>query len=93
MCCVLRYDMWHMTIKLDEQTQNKLRHASEQTGIPEPEVINRALDVFLLAEEMQGLKQLKEDMDYWQNLSRETLALTDKRIAKLNHDERGDLGQ
>ena len=47
-----------MQATIDQQTQEKIRQVSEETGIPEPEVLHRALDMLLLTEEMHGLRAL-----------------------------------
>lgn len=75
------------SLTLNKQTRQKLTRAAEQTGDTEAEVVNKALDMFLITEELAGLKQLTEDMSYWQQRYLDTLVLEDKRVAKLNHDE------
>ena len=45
-----------MQATIDQQTQEKIRQVSEETGIPEPEVLDRALDMLLLTEEIRGLR-------------------------------------
>jgi hypothetical protein len=76
-----------MQATIDQQTQVKIRQVSEETGIPEPEVLDRALDMLLLTEEMHGLRELKDDMDFWQQRYFDTLALEDERLANLDHDQ------
>lgn len=73
-----------MQATIDQQTQEKIRQVSEETGIPEPEVLPRALDMLLLTEEMHGLRALKDDLDFWQQRYFDTIALEDERIAKLD---------
>ena len=81
-----------MQATIDQQTQEKIRQVSEETGIPEPEVLDRALDMLLLTEEMHGLRALKDDLDFWQERYFDTLALEDERIAKLDYDQGRDMG-
>ena len=81
-----------MQANIDQQTQEKIRQVSEETGIPEPEVLDRALDMLLLTEEMHGLRELKDDLDFWQQRYFDTLALEDERIAKLDYDQGGTMG-
>lgn len=76
-----------MTITLKNHTEQKLKRVAEETGIPESEVVDRALDVFLITEELGGLKELAEDMSYWQQRYLDTLMLDDARLADLNYDE------
>jgi hypothetical protein len=64
-----------MQATIDQQTQEKIRQVSEETGIPEPEVLHRALDMLLLTEEMHGLRELKDDIDFWQERYFDTLVL------------------
>jgi hypothetical protein len=78
---------------IDQHTQRKIKHVSEQTGIPEPEVLDRALDMLLLTEEMHGLHELKDDMDFWQQRYLDTLALENERIAELDHDKGRNMGE
>ena len=77
---------------LDQQTQVKIKQVAEETGIPEPEVLHRALDMLLLTEEMHGLRELKDDLDFWQQRYFDTLVLEDERIATLDYDQGRDLG-
>ena len=81
-----------MQATIDQQTQEKIRQVSQETGIPEPEVLDRALDMLLLTEEMHGLRALKDDLDFWQQRYFDTLALEDERIAKLDYDQGGTMG-
>jgi Ribbon-helix-helix domain len=81
-----------MQATIDQQTQEKIKQVSEETGIPEPEVLDRALDMLLLTEEMHGLRDLKDDMDFWQQRYLDTLALEDERIATLDYDQGGPMG-
>ena len=81
-----------MQATIDQQTQEKIRQVSEETGIPEPEVLDRALDMLLLTEEMHGLRALKDDLDFWQQRYFDTLALEDERIATLDYDQGGTMG-
>ena len=81
-----------MQATIDQQTQEKIRQVSEETGIPEPEVLDRALDMLLLTEEMHGLRALKDDLDFWQQRYLDTLAFEDERIATLDYDKGGDMG-
>jgi hypothetical protein len=81
-----------MQATIDQQTQEKIKQVSEETGIPEPEVLHRALDMLLLTEEMHGLRALKDDMDFWQQRYFDTLALEDERIATLDYDKGGTMG-
>jgi hypothetical protein len=81
-----------MQVTIDQHTQEKIKQVAEETGIPEPEVLDRALDMLRLTEEMHGLRALKDDMDFWQQRYLDTLALEDERIATLEYDEGGDMG-
>ena len=81
-----------MQATIDQQTQEKIRQVSEETGIPEPEVLDRALDMLLLTEEMHGLRELKDDLDFWQERYFDTLVLEDERIATLDYDQGGTMG-
>jgi hypothetical protein len=81
-----------MQTTIDQQTQEKIRQVSEETGIPEPEVLHRALDMLLLTEEMHGLRALKDDLDFWQQRYFDTLALEDERIATFDYDQGGTMG-
>ena len=81
-----------MQATIDQQTQEKIRQVSEETGIPEPEVLDRALDMLLLTEEMHGLRALKDDLDFWQQRYLDTLAFEDERIATLDYDQGGTMG-
>jgi hypothetical protein len=81
-----------MQVTIDQQTQGKIKQVSEETGIPEPEVLHRALDILLLTEEMHGLRALKDDLDFWQQRYLDTLALEDERIAELDYDQGGTMG-
>ena len=80
-----------MQATIDQQTQEKIKQVSEETGIPEPEVLDRALDMLLLTEEMHGLRDLKDDMDFWQQRYLDTLATEDERIATLEYDKGGHM--
>lgn len=81
-----------MQATIDQQTQMKIKQVSEETGIPEPEVLRRALDMLLLTEEIHGLRELKDDMDFWQQRYLDTLAFGDERIINLDYDEGGHMG-
>ena len=81
-----------MQATIDQQTQVKIKQVAEETGIPEPEVLGRALDMLLLTEEMHGLRELKDDMDFWQERYFDTLVLEDERIATLDYDQGRDMG-
>jgi hypothetical protein len=81
-----------MQATIDQQTQEKIRQVAEETGIPEPEVLDRALDMLRLTEEMHGLRALKDDLDFWQQRYLDTLDLEDERLATLDYDEGGHLG-
>jgi hypothetical protein len=81
-----------MRATIDQQTQEKIKQVAEETGIPEPEVLDRALDMLLLTEEMHGLRALKDDLDFWQQRYLDTLALEDERIATLEYDLGGHIG-
>jgi hypothetical protein len=81
-----------MQATIDQQTQEKIRQVAEETGIPEPEVLDRALDMLLLTEEMHGLRALKDDIDFWQERYFDTLAFEDERLANLAYDEGGTMG-
>ena len=81
-----------MQATIDQQTQEKIRQVAEETGIPEPEVLPRALDMLLLTEEMHGLRELKDDLDFWQQRYLDTLMLEDERMANLDYDEGRDMG-
>jgi Ribbon-helix-helix domain len=81
-----------MQATIDQQTQEKIKQVSEETGIPEPEVLDRALDMLLLTEEMHGLRDLKDDMDFWQQRYLDTLDLEDERLATLEYDQGRDMG-
>ena len=69
-----------MNITLNNQTKQRLKRAAEQTGIPEGDIIDRALDVFLITEQIGGLKELAEDMSYWQQRYFDTLVLDEERL-------------
>lgn len=75
-----------MTIILDEKSEKKLKKAAEHAGLSDVDALNRAIDVFLLASEMEDIKKLQEDMAYWESAYLETLALEDERIANLSND-------
>jgi len=62
-------------ITLKNQTQQRLKRVAEQTGMPEADIVDRALDVFLITEQLGGLKELAEDINYWQQRYFDTLAL------------------
>jgi hypothetical protein len=81
-----------MQATIDQQTQEKIKQVSEETGIPEPEVLDRALDMLLLTEEMHGLRALKDDLDFWQQRYLDTLKLEDERMANLEYDQGGHMG-
>ena len=66
---------------------------TEQMGIPEADMIDRALDVLLMTEEMAGIKALADDTRYWQERYVDTLALEDEHLAKLDHDKGRDMGE
>ena len=70
-----------MTITLKNHTEQKLKRVAEETGMAESEIVDRALDVFLITEELGGLKELAEDMNYWQHRYLDTLALDEERFA------------
>jgi len=82
-----------MNITLNNQTKQRLKRAAEQTGIPEGDIIDRALDVLLITEQIGGLKELAEDMSYWQQRYFDTLVLDEERLAALDYDEGRNLGQ
>ena len=82
-----------MSIILKNQTQYRLKQAAEQTGIPEADILDQALDLFLITEQLGGLKELRDDMDYWQQRYLDTLGFDEERLAKLDHDEGRNLGQ
>jgi len=81
-----------MQATIDQQTQEKIKQVSEETGIPEPEVLDRALDMLLLTEEMHSLRALKDDLDFWQQRYLDTLTLEDERSATLEYDQGGHMG-
>ena len=81
-----------MQATIDQQTQEKIRQVAEETGIPEPEVLDRTLDMLLLTEEMHGLRDLKDDIDFWQERYFDTLVLEDERLANLEYDQGGTMG-
>jgi len=81
-----------MQVTIDQQIQGKIKQVAEETGIPEPEVLHRALDMLLLTEEMHGLRALKDDLDFWQQRYLDTLMLEDERMANLDYDEGRDMG-
>jgi hypothetical protein len=83
----------YMAITLKNHTEQKLKRVAEETGMPESDIVDRALDVFLITEELGGLKELAEDMNYWQQRYLDTLALDEERLADSTYDERRDLGQ
>jgi hypothetical protein len=76
-----------MTITLKNHTEQKLKRVAEETGIPESDIVDRALDVFLITEELGGLKDLADDMSYWQQRYLDTLMLDEERRADPNYDE------
>ena len=39
-------------ITLKNQTQQRLKRVAEQTGMPEADIVDRALDVFLITEQL-----------------------------------------
>ena len=80
-------------ITLKNQTQQRLKRVAEQTGMPEADIVDRALDVFLITEQLGGLKELAEDINYWQQRYFDTLALDEERFAALDYDEGRNLGQ
>jgi hypothetical protein len=80
-------------ITLNNQTQQRLKQVARQTGIPEADIVDRALDMFLIAEALGGLRDLAEDMSYWQQRYLDTVALDEERIANLDYDEGRNLGQ
>jgi hypothetical protein len=82
-----------MPLTLKKQTEQKIKRIAEQTGIPEAEIIDKVLDVLLIAKEIAGLRELTEDSSYWQQRYLDTLALDEERLAKLDHDEERNLGQ
>lgn len=43
-------------------------------------------------EEMHSLRELKNDLDFWQQRYLDTLKLEDERMANLDYDEGGDMG-
>ena len=63
--------------------QKKLERAMNETGYSEHELLSRALDVFLVAEEAAAMAQLNKESEAWQDLYAESLALEDERLAKL----------
>jgi hypothetical protein len=63
--------------------QKKLQRAMDETGYSEHELLSRALDVFLVAEEAAALRSLTKESEAWQDLYDESLALEDDRLAKL----------
>ena len=81
-----------MQVTIDQKIQGKIKQVAEETGIPEPEVLHRALDMLLLTEEMRGLRELKDDLDFWQQRYLDTLMLEDERMANLDYDEGRDMG-
>lgn len=54
-----------------------------ETGYSEHELLSRALDVFLVAEEAAAMAQLNKELEAWQDLYAESLALEDERLANL----------
>jgi hypothetical protein len=76
-----------MSLTLTEHTEKKLKSAATQFGVSEAEVVERALDILLLAEEVHGLARLKDDIEYWQGLYTQSAALTDERLAQHTHGE------
>jgi hypothetical protein len=68
-------------ITLKNQTQQRLKRVAEQTGMPEADIVDRALDVFLITEQLGGLKELAEDITYWQQRYFDTLALDEEQRA------------
>ena len=85
--------MTTMNITLTKQTKHRLKQVAEQTGIPEADIVDRALDVLLITEEIGGLKELADDISYWQQRYFDTLALDEERFAALDYDQRRNLGQ
>ena len=82
-----------MTITLKNHTEQKLKRVAKETGIPASEIVDRALDMYLITEELGGLKDLADDMSYWQQRYFDTLALDEERLAALDYDEGRNLGQ
>jgi len=82
-----------MNITLTKQTKHRLKQVAEQTGIPEADIVDRALDVLLITEEIGGLKELADDISYRQQRYFDTLALDEERFAALDYDQRRNLGQ
>ena len=80
-------------ITLNNQTQQRLKQVARQTGIPEADIVDRALDMFLITEALGGLRDLAEDRSYWQQRYLDTVALDEERIANLDYDEGRNLGQ
>ena len=72
-----------MTIALKNKTAQRLKRVAEQTGISETEIVDRALDVFLVTEQLGGLKELADDMNFWQQRYIDTLALDETSLANF----------
>jgi predicted DNA-binding protein len=81
------------SLKLKKETTQRLKQVADQTGIPEADIIDRALDVYLITEELGGLKELTEDINFWQERYLDTLTLDENRLARLDHEEGRNLGQ
>ena len=77
-----------MTIELKNKTAQRLKQIAEQTGIPEGEIVDKALNIFLITEELGGVKELAEDSNFWQQRYLDTLAFEEERLADPDHDER-----
>ncbi len=72
-----------MPLILNKQTQKKLTHASETIGLPEPAVIDRALDILIVSTTLNQRQQLKGEMLDWQHIALQSLHKTDERIIQL----------
>jgi hypothetical protein len=82
-----------LSLKLKKETTQRLKRVAAQTGIPEEDIVDRALDVYLITEEIGGLKELADDINFWQERYFDTLALDEERLADINYDEGRNLGQ
>ena len=82
-----------IALKLNKETTQRLKRVAAQTGIPEADIVDRALDVFLITAELGGLKELAEDIHFWQARYFDTLALDEERLADPDYEEGRDVGQ
>ncbi len=61
-----------MPLTLNKQTQKKLTHVAETTGLPEQDVVDRALDILIRVSADNKLQELKEERADWQDLGFES---------------------